>query len=64
VLPIQAGFVLLGTMGSFAASFRFAERDYPTRAARAAMPWHLVAVLSALAPDAGTAYGYAAWGCR
>ena len=46
VFPIQAGFVLLGSMGSVAASFRFAERDYPGRAARAALvPWALLVVI-------------------
>ncbi len=48
VFPIQAGFVLLGSMGSVAASFRFAERDYPGRAARAALvPWALLVVILA-----------------
>ena len=47
VFPIQAGFVLLGSMGSFAASFRFAERDYLPRAARAAVPWVLLVALLA-----------------
>jgi ferredoxin len=47
VFPIQAGFVLLGSIGSFAASFRFAERDYLARAARAAVPWVLLVVLLA-----------------
>jgi hypothetical protein len=50
VFPIQAGFVLLGAMGSLAASFRFAERDYPARAWQAVVPWALlVAVLAAVA---------------
>lgn len=48
VFPIQAGFVLLGAMGSLAASFRFAERDYPARAARAAAPWALLVAFLAV----------------
>ncbi len=50
VFPIQVGFVLLGSMGSCAASFRFAERDYLARAGRAVAPWALLVTgLAALA---------------
>jgi hypothetical protein len=46
VLPIQIGFILLGAMGSLAASFRLADRDYPARTGRSFAPWALlVAVL-------------------
>jgi ferredoxin len=46
VLPIQIGFIVLGTMGSFAASFQVADRDYPRRVVRSFAPWAiLVAVL-------------------
>jgi ferredoxin len=46
VLPIQIGFILLGAMGSLAASFRVADRDYPARTGRSFAPWALlVAVL-------------------
>jgi ferredoxin len=44
VFPIQAGFILLGAMGSFAASFRVADRDYPSRTGRSAAPWAFVVV--------------------
>ena len=40
--------MLLGAMGSLAASFRFAERDYPARAARAAAPWALLVAFLAI----------------
>jgi hypothetical protein len=44
VFPIQVGLMLLGTMGSLAAAFRVAERDYPARAGRAAVPWAVVII--------------------
>jgi hypothetical protein len=44
VLPIQIGFILLGAMGSFAASFRVADRDYPARTGPSFAPWALVVV--------------------
>ena len=58
--------MLLGAMGSLAASFRFAERDYPARAARAAAPWALLVVILAIvrAVDAGAAHGHARAGVR
>jgi len=50
VFPIQAGFILLGTLGSLASAFQIAERDYPSRAAAAFIPWAIViAVLAASA---------------
>jgi hypothetical protein len=45
VLPIQIGFILLGAMGSFAASFRVADRDYPARTGRSFAPWALLVVV-------------------
>ena len=44
VFPIQIGLMLLGTMGSFAAAFRVAERDYPARPGRAVAPWAVVII--------------------
>jgi hypothetical protein len=44
VFPIQIGLMLLGTMGSFAAAFRVAERDYPARPGRAVVPWAVIII--------------------
>jgi ferredoxin len=44
VFPIQIGLMLLGTMGSLAAAFRVAERDYPARPGRAVVPWAVVII--------------------
>jgi ferredoxin len=44
VFPIQVGLILLGAMGSIAAAVRVAERDYPGRAGRSAMPWAFVII--------------------
>jgi len=50
VFPIQAGFVALGTLGSFASAFQIAERDYPRRSAMAVIPWAIaIALLAAVA---------------
>ena len=49
VLPIQIGFILLGAMGSFAAAFRIAERDYSGRTGRSVAPWALVVIVLAVA---------------
>jgi hypothetical protein len=48
-LPIQLGFILLGTIGSLALSFLISERDYPDRPARAAVPWMAVVLSLAAA---------------
>jgi polyferredoxin len=47
VFPIQAGFILLGAMGSFAAAYQISERDYPGRVAVALAGW--IAVIALLA---------------
>jgi ferredoxin len=39
VFPIQAGFVLLGAMGSLATAYQISERDYPRRSVAALIPW-------------------------
>jgi hypothetical protein len=50
VLPIQAGFILLGAMGSFAAAYRTSERDYPDRVVAALVAWiAVIALLAAVA---------------
>ena len=50
VFPFQLGAVLLGCFGSSALARRVAERDFPSRAGRAAAPWILVVVaLAAIA---------------
>ena len=49
VYPIQLGFVLLGTLGSLALAYRISEQDYPARAARATLPWSIVAIVLAVA---------------
>lgn len=50
VFPFQFGAILLGALGSSAVVHRIAERDFPSRAVRAAAPWILlVMVLTALA---------------
>ncbi|MCC7043504.1 MAG: FesM [Acidobacteria bacterium] len=50
VFPIQIGFVLLGALGSVAATQSIAQRDFDARAGRAALPWLVVlAVLTAAA---------------
>lgn len=43
VFPIQLGVLLLGTIGSVALVRLIARRDHPDRAARAAVPWTIVA---------------------
>ena len=50
VFPFQLGAVLLGALGSSAVAQRIAERDFPSRAGRAAAPWILVIIaLTAIA---------------
>jgi hypothetical protein len=49
VFPIQAGFILLGTMGSAAAAYQISERDYPDRPGAALAPWLAVIALLAVA---------------
>jgi ferredoxin len=49
VFPIQAGLILLGTMGSFAAAYQISERDYPDRPAAALIGWFAVITLLAVA---------------
>jgi hypothetical protein len=50
VFPIQAGFVLLGALGSMAVTRSIAERDFRERAGRAALPWLVaLAALTAVA---------------
>jgi hypothetical protein len=50
VFPIQLGFLLLGTVGSFGVAYRIAERDTPRATWRAALPWLvLIALLAAAA---------------
>ena len=44
VLPIQLGFVALGTIGAFAVALGISEREHPSRAAAAASPWFVVVV--------------------
>jgi hypothetical protein len=48
VFPIQAGFILLGTMGSIAAAYQISERDYPDRPAAALAAWLAVIALLAV----------------
>jgi polyferredoxin len=50
VFPIQAGFIVLGTMGSVAAAYQISERDYPDRPAAALAAW--LAVIASLAAAA------------
>ena len=47
VFPIQVGFILLGTIGSLAAAYRVAERDYPERPERSVAPWAVVIIVLA-----------------
>ena len=50
VFPIQAGFILLGMLGSLAAAYQISERDYPDRPLAALAAWLVViAVLAAAA---------------
>jgi hypothetical protein len=50
VFPFQLGAVLIGALGSSAVAQRIAERDFPSRAGRAAAPWILVIIaLTAIA---------------
>jgi polyferredoxin len=49
VFPIQAGFILLGTMGSAAAAYQISERNYPDRPAAALAAWLAVIALLAVA---------------
>jgi hypothetical protein len=48
VFPIQIGFILLGTFGSLAASYRISEREYPQRPAAASVPWMVATVALAM----------------
>jgi hypothetical protein len=50
VFPIQAGFILLGTMGSLAAAYQISERDYPDRPFGALAGW--LAVIGVVAAAA------------
>jgi ferredoxin len=49
VFPIQTGFILLGAIGSCAAALQLAERDYPSRAVGAAVPWWVIVIALAVA---------------
>ncbi len=49
VFPIEAGFILLGTLGSLASAFQISERDYPGRATLATLPWASLIVALAVA---------------
>jgi polyferredoxin len=49
VLPVQIGFILLGAMGSFAAAFKIADRDWPERTGRSMAPWVLVVIVLTVA---------------
>lgn len=44
VFPIEIGFILLGAIGSCAALLRLAERDYPARVTRSAIPYAVVVI--------------------
>ncbi|MGH9372041.1 MAG: FesM, partial [Vicinamibacterales bacterium] len=44
LFPIQIGFVLLGTIGSLAVAHGISEREHPTRAGVAVVPWAVVLV--------------------
>ena len=49
VFPIQAGFILLGAMGSLAAAYQISERDYPDASrGRRSPPWLAVIALLAV----------------
>jgi ferredoxin len=45
VQPLDQGFLALGLLGSILVAFRIAEREYPTRALRAFLPWAFLALL-------------------
>jgi len=49
VFPLQAGFIILGTLGSLASAMQIAGRDYPRRTLAAVMPWALVIAVLAVA---------------
>jgi polyferredoxin len=50
VFPIQAGFILLGTMGSLSAAYQISERDYRDRVGTALAAWlSVIALLAAAA---------------
>jgi ferredoxin len=49
VFPIQAGFVVLGAMGSLASAYQISERDYPRRPVAVLVPWAAVVALLATA---------------
>jgi hypothetical protein len=49
VFPIQLGFLVLGTIGSIAASYRIAEREHPDRSVVVAAPWTVLVVTLAAA---------------
>jgi hypothetical protein len=49
VFPIQAGFILLGAMGSLSAAYQISERDYRDRVGSALAAWLAVIALLAAA---------------
>jgi polyferredoxin len=48
VFPLQAGFIILGTVGALASAMQIAGRDYPRRAFAALVPWVIVIVILAV----------------
>jgi polyferredoxin len=42
--PVQLGFIVLGACGSLALAYNISERDHPSRAGAATMPWALAIV--------------------
>lgn len=44
VFPLQAGVILLGTLGSLAAAMQIASRDYPRRPTETFAPWGILIV--------------------
>jgi hypothetical protein len=45
VFPIQLGLLALGAIGSMAVAYLIAERDSPSRATAAALPWIAVTLI-------------------
>jgi hypothetical protein len=45
VFPLQLGLLALGTMGSLGVTYLIAERESPSRAIAAAVPWLAVTLL-------------------